>query len=63
MIDGLASVPGDDVEVVGFVGQGLFKARPGGHHPAGVASLRHGHPEGALRNWGVIIQDLDAVNA
>lgn len=60
---GRVSVPGDDVEVVGFVGQGLFKAGPRGHHPAGVAPLRHGHLEGALGNRGAIVQDLDAVRA
>lgn len=56
-------VPGDNLEVVGLISQGLLEPRAGSHHPAGVASLGHRNPERALRNRCVIIQNLDAVEA
>lgn len=57
------AVPGDDVEVVGLLSQGLLESGAGSHDPAGVTSLRHGNLERTLRNRCVVIQNLDAVDA
>lgn len=55
--------PGDDVEAVVLVRQGLLQPRPGGHHPAGVAALRHRDSERTLGNRRVVVQNADAVDA
>lgn len=51
----VTTAPGDDLEVVGLISQGLLEPRAGSHHPAGVASLSHRNPKWALWNRCVII--------
>ena len=53
--------PCNDAEVVGLSAQGFLEPRPCCHHPSGVTSLRHGHPERAHGDRSVIVKDLDTV--
>jgi len=56
---GGAGVPGLHGEPVGFVHQPLLQARPVGPHPAGVAALRHQHPERTLGDPHLVTQHPD----